>query len=394
VAKILIVDDDGDNVTLLREMLGGAGHQTLAAFTGPEAVAAARAADPDLILLDVLMPGMDGFQVCRQLRADPGTSVIPVVLVTILDDIKDRVRGNEALADDFLSKPVDRMELLSRVNSLLRLRALQHDLQRSNERLHELAQAKDRLTQMIVHDLKAPLTVVTTGVKYVAGREGGKLSGMGQSLLAQAEFSGAQLAQMVDNLLDITRMEEGELRLNQSAFPLGPFLLECVRAIRPPATLAEIGVDARLPADLPPAYGDKEILRRVVENLLHNALKFTPPGGQVWAEVCLGEPAATPGSPRDLQVRIRDTGRGIPKGSEHKIFEKFAQVETDGCGDRRGTGLGLTFCKMAVEAHGGAIWVESIEGEGSTFTFTLRSCPPQVPGEEVHSHGQEDSRRG
>ena len=387
MAKILIVDDEANNVALLQGLLEAEGYETVTASSGREGLAAARAVDPDLILLDVLMPDMDGFQICQRLRAEEATAVIPVVLVTILDDIKDRIRGNEALADDFLSKPVDRIELLSRVTSLLRLRALQQDLRRSYERTHELMQAKDRLSQMIVHDLKAPLTVLTAAIQHVAGQEGGKLSPVGRAILEQAEMSGAQLARMADNLLDITRMEEGKLRLQPETFSLPGLIGECVRAIRPWATLAEIAMENRLAADLPPAYGDQDLLRRVVENLLHNAIKFTPAGGRVCLDASPTAPSPAEGARPCLAVRIQDTGRGIPKGSERRIFEKFAQIETAGGCDRRGTGLGLTFCKMAVEAHGGAIWVESTEGEGSTFTFTLFSSPPGDSGEEARSDG-------
>ncbi len=388
------MDDDANNVALLQGLLEAEGYQTFTASTGPEALAAARAADPDLILLDVLMPGMDGFQVCKELRADPATGAIPVVLVTILDDIKDRIRGNEALADDFLSKPVDQLELLTRVTSLLRLRALQQDLRRSYEKMHELMQAKDRLTQMIVHDLKAPLTVLTAGIRHVAGRERQKLTRMGRAILEQGEISGAQVVRMVDNLLDITRMEEGRLCLQLVAFPLAAVVEGCARAIRPLAAMAEITLETRLPKHLPPAYGDKDLLRRVLENLLHNALKFTPPGGRVSLEACPLEPRAAGGLPRGLLVRVRDTGRGIPQGSERKIFEKFAQIETNGQGVRRGSGLGLTFCQMAVEAHGGNIWVESAEGKGSTFIFTLPASPHDGAGKEARSDVAENPRRG
>jgi signal transduction histidine kinase len=362
---ILVVDDEEENRILLEGLLVSQGYRVVTAAEAAEAIAQVQASSPDLILLDVMMPGRDGFDVCRELKAKPTTWFIPVVMVTALSDREDRIRGMEAGADDFLSKPVHRWELLTRTKSLLRIKSLHDDLQKSYEQLQKLEELRDRLIQLLVHDLKGPLTSLLLGVDLLISHEGaGAVDGKHWDLLGRMRHQIGELTHMVQSLLDIARMEEGKLPLHPEVCPVDELVGTVARECEVPYSSKGVSLEAQIPAGLSPIYGDRDLLKRVLLNLLKNALEHTPAAGRV----IVGARHEDPGS---LRVWIEDTGVGIPEALQGKIFEKFVQVQLREARQRRGTGLGLTFCKLAVEAHGGRIWVESQEGKGSRFSFTV-----------------------
>ena len=362
---ILVVDDEVENRMLLEAILVAQGYQVVTAADGLEALAKVGAEAPDLILLDVMMPGMDGFEVCRKLKADPATWFIPVVIVTALTEREDRIQGIEAGADDFLSKPVHRWELTARTKSLLRLKALRDDLQQSYQRLRELEELRDRLIDLLIHDLKGPLTSLLLQVELLLSQEGERVVEMKhwEGLHRVFQHVG-HLIHLVESLLDIARMEEKKLQLHLEAFPLPELTALLLQEFEVPYASKGVSLKVVVPSDLPLVYGDRDLIRRVLLNLLKNALDYTPGGGAVTVE------AQEEGKDL-LRISVTDTGIGIPQAFQEKIFEKFAQVQLREHGERRGTGLGLTFCKLAVEAHGGRIWVESEEKKGSRFSFTV-----------------------
>lgn len=362
---ILVVDDETENRDLLEALLSSAGYQVVTAADGEEALAKVEACFPDLILLDVVMPGQNGFEVCRQLKATPDTWFIPVVMVTSLSDREDRIRGIEAGADDFLSKPVHRWELFARTKSLLRIKALQDDLQKSYEQLKKLEDLRDRLIDLLIHDLKGPLTSLFLQADLLMSHEGGPVveekhwDGL-RRMRQHVEY----LAHLVQSLLDIARMEEGRLPLRPEALPVADLVENLMHEFEVPFANKRVLTQAQVSSGLPAIDGDRDLLKRVLFNLLKNALDYTPAGGQVTVGVRHEDPDF-------LTIWVHDTGVGIPQAFQEKIFEKFAQVQLWEAQERRGTGLGLTFCRLAVEAHGGRIWVESDEGKGSRFFFTV-----------------------
>jgi len=385
---VLIVDDEAEDRELLRELLDKEGYLVLEAKSGEEALRLAMEASPRLILLDVMMPGPDGYEVCRRLRAEPRTRFIPVVMVTAHGDFEHRLLGIEAGADEFLLKPVNLLELTARVRSLLELRAYHDDLEESHRRLKESEELREKLTSLIIHDLNGPLSTMLFNVSVVLADHEGKLGDREKAFLQRARQSGEQLAQMVRNLLDISRMEEGKLLLNKEPLQVGDLIRESLAEVREQVKGRGILLDADLPPALPSLQGDRELLGRVLSNLLWNALDYTPQGGSIRValrrvrrsrfkvrhqEVQSSTPDPGSRTPGDefVEISVQDTGVGIPKAYQEKIFEKFAQIGVRVDKGRRGTGLGLTFCKLAVEAHGGTIGVESQEGRGSTFVFTL-----------------------
>jgi two-component system sensor histidine kinase/response regulator len=357
--RILVVDDLEANRVLLQEILELDGHQVLLASDGAEALRVAAEARPDLVLLDVNMPGMDGLEVCRRLRAQPETTSLPIILVTALAERSHRLEGIAAGANDYLTKPIDRPDLQLRVRNALRLRKLHAELADQFRKLKELEAMRDGLVHMLVHDLRTPLTGVTVYLQLAQDQ----LAELGDTAVTETlEAMGesvTRLTDMVSDVLDVSRLESNALPLKRVEVDLRSVAAEAVTSLGrcDHATVVQSNGQGPVLATV-----DVNLIRRVIANLLGNALKFSPRGGEVRLEV-------TPGS-SGAEIRVTDQGRGIPPEFHQRIFEKFGQAK-GGDTKVRSSGLGLTFCKLAVEAHGGTIGVESEVGAGSTFRVQL-----------------------
>lgn len=358
-ATVLIVDDMPDNIMVLDEVLN-AQHEVIAATSGEKALKIVRSASPpDLVLLDVMMPGMDGFEVCRQIKGNDQTAFIPVVMVTALSGHDDRIESLNAGADDFLTKPIDPIEVVARVKSLLRVKKLHDELQHSFTELKRLEELRENLTNMIIHDLRTPLTGVIGALSLMQDLDSVQEDPEAEELQQMASQNSDKLLTMINDLLDITKMESGELRLQRTKVDASDLAAEVENTVRPVAQFEEINVAYEIAPGLAKLSADRDMLCRVLVNLVANALKFSPTNGTVR----LTAESAPDGF---VKLAVLDNGPGIPAGYEKKIFEKFGQVE-EGERKKLSTGLGLTFCKMAVEAHGGKIWVENAPERGSNF---------------------------
>jgi signal transduction histidine kinase len=252
-----------------------------------------------------------------------------------------------ALLPDHLGKPVG-------------CAALFQDISRRKE-IEALSRAKDDLTHMIVHDLRTPLTALIGGLQTMEVL--GELNADQQEFLEMSISGGGMLLEMINELLDISKLEDGSLRLEYCDLSAETLTRTAALQVAQLAEQKGLRLDTALDPELPPLRADEDKLRRTLVNLLGNAIKFTPSGGSV----TLGARRAD----HSVVFSVHDTGEGIPKEAFERIFEKFGQVESRKAGRKLSTGLGLTFCKMAVEAHGGRIWVESEPEVGSTFSFTL-----------------------
>ena len=359
--RVLVVDDTEANRILLQEILEIDGHEVLVAADGAEALRVASAERPDLVLLDVNMPGMDGLEVCRRLRAGQETTALPIILVTALADRAHRLDGIAAGANDYLTKPIDRPDLSIRVRNALKLRRLHVELAGQYRKLQELEQMRDGLVHMLVHDLRTPLTGVSVYLQLAQDRLA-ELDGsdpeLTQNLQAMAE-SVDRLSGMVSDVLDVSRLESNAMPLQPVELDLRGLAAEAVKSLGHCDHAVVIQGDGTGPV---PAKVDPDLMRRVIANLVGNALKFSPRGGEVRVDVV--------GAASGVELRVSDQGRGIPPEYHQRIFEKFGQAN-GGATKVRSSGLGLTFCKLAVEAHGGTIGVESEEGAGSTFWIRL-----------------------
>ncbi|MBI4248666.1 MAG: response regulator [Elusimicrobia bacterium] len=372
MAKILIVDDEFDLVEGMEALLASHGYGVATALSGAEGLAAAQEHAPDLILLDVMMPQMGGIEVCRRLKAISALREVPVLLITALHGTSDKVAGLDAGADDFITKPFEQAELLAKVRAFLRTKSLRDELENSYNKLRELENLRDFLIHTIIHDLSGPLTAIQASLAFLqddAESEKGEISREdARKFLRTASQNCEQMTQLTDAILEVNRLELDKPALKQAPVDLMHLARACLERMEPRRKQVNVAFLTRFPAALPPVPADEALLGRVLINLLTNSLKFTRPPGSI--TVCLRE---VPGEGQ-VECAIQDTGMGIPTENLEKIFDKFFQ----GRGSRRGFGLGLAFCKLAVEAHGGKIWAESETGAGSRFVFRL-PMPPAGP---------------
>ncbi|MCC6773367.1 MAG: hybrid sensor histidine kinase/response regulator [Gemmatimonadaceae bacterium] len=375
---ILVADDSDANCELLREQLHSLGFRSIVAQDGPTVLATARAERPNLVILDVHMPagdlevddGATGFEVCRLLKRDPRTASIPVIFITALNDTEDRVRAVEAGGDDFLAKPHNRLLLGARVRSLLTLKAATDALEESYRRLRELERVRDDLMKMIVHDLKTPLTSILATLELLGDGDMGPLGQRQRDAVADTQRKAEELLSLIDDLLEVRRIEETSIALNREQIDPASLLEELLRdwalRLRQEGTIAA----ADVAADTPSFSADRGMLRRVIGNLIQNALIHS--GAPI--ELTL---MARP-DPNGVRFTVLDTGPGIPAEYHDIIFQKFEQVRAAHTPRVRTSGLGLTFCRLVIEAHGGRIWVQSTEGAGSAFHFILPVAPAEM----------------
>jgi signal transduction histidine kinase len=366
---VLVVDDIPANVRLLSGILKMAGYEVVTAASGAEALGILGdikpGTGPDIVLLDVMMPDMDGFEVCSRIKAAPETAYLPVVMVTALHETTDRVRALEAGADDFLTKPVDEVEVAARVRSLVRVKRQRDDIDHAYAELRRAESQRDSLTAMLVHDLRTPLTAIIGPIEMLTTDLAGQLDEMQTELFTMCSRSAHRLLGLVNNLLDVSKMESGEMTLHLAETDPAHLITDAANQLAPLARESGIELIHEACAGLSVLRADPDLLTRVLVNLIGNALKFTPRGGTVTVS------AHSETDERGVTFAVRDTGEGIPRESFERIFEKFGQVEERQGGRKMSTGLGLTFCRMVVEAHGGRIWIESELGKGSTFSFTV-----------------------
>ncbi len=241
------------------------------------------------------------------------------------------------------------------------------ELQESYRRLQEVEKMRDDLTRMIIHDLRTPLTSVITGMQTL--EVVGDLNADQREMMEIAIVGGETLLGMINALLDVERLEDGSMPLDRTALSAADLITFAIGQVASLAEGERLALVQQAAADLPPLLGDEGKLRRTLVNLLGNAIKFTPPGGTVTVGASNADGF--------VQFWVSDTGEGIPAEAFERIFEKFGQVASRRGGRGMSTGLGLTFCKLAVEAHGGRIEVESLPGQGSTFRFTIPLAPPE-----------------
>lgn len=374
---ILVADDVPANVELLFDQLHVLGFRAIAAFDGPSALEVCFEQQPDLCILDVSMPagnlGVDdraaGFEVCRRIKRDPRTARIPVIFVTALNDTTDRVKAIEAGGDDFLTKPHNRLVLGARVRSLLKLKAATDALEESLRKQKELEKVRDDLMKMIVHDLKSPLTSMIGAMEMLMDGDFGALTNDQRGALGDAEGRAEDLLALIEDLLEVARLEESRLALHLAPMAPGALLAEVrheweIRFQQESATAV-----VELSDDAPVIEADHALLKRVFSNLVQNALSHTARA----VTITLGARRENDGT----LFTVADDGVGIPAEYHDIIFRKFEQVKTPHIPRVRSSGLGLAFCKLVVEAHGGRIWVKSGGGMvGSAFHFWLPLTPP------------------
>jgi signal transduction histidine kinase len=366
---ILIVDDNPTNLGLMSEYLGRNKYDVLLSQSGEDALKKAEQQQPDIILLDVMMPGLDGFETCTHLKANPATSHIPVIFVTALQNTMDKIRGFEAGGIDYITKPFQPEEIGVRVSTHLTILKLQRQLQEQNALLHQqkeelfqLNANKDRFFSIIAHDLRTPLTSFLTYTRFATEHFEGFQPHEIQTILNDLCDTSENLYRLLENLLEWAQIQRGMIEYHLQEIDIYDALLRNIDLLKTSAQQKEITVHTDLRNSLW-AYFDKHIVDLVIRNILSNAIKFTPQHGQVTI-------TATPHKTK-VRLAVTDTGTGLSQDECANLFHIGQKVRHPGTAGEVGTGLGLVLCKELLEANGGQITVESELGKGSTFIVTL-----------------------
>jgi two-component system, sensor histidine kinase and response regulator len=355
---VMVIDDRPENLRVLEDMLRGRGYRVMSFPRGDLALRAAMKGTLDLILLDIRMPGLDGYQVCERLKADERLRDIPVIFISALDETVDKVKAFGIGGVDYITKPFQLDEVMARVSTHLQLRRLRIELQEKYDELRDLERLRDNLVHMVAHDMRNLLMVIDGALQCIGGGQNPKDM---DEQVRWGRDAYREMVNMVESLLDVSRLEEGKMSLRMSKCDLRNVIQKAMDHFDP--LLHDVKLSRNLPQKPLVAWCDPALIGRVVTNLVGNALKFTPKRGNVTV--------ASAQSGNAVQVRVVDTGRGIPPELHNKIFEKFCQADARKQREKYSAGLGLTFCKLAVEAHGGRIGLESEVGKGSTFWFEL-----------------------
>lgn len=366
-STILAVDDHPANLNLLFDLLGDAGFDLLVAQSGESALARAEKTTPDIILLDIMMPGMDGFETCQKLKANPRTQKIPVIFMTALSDTVDKVKGFELGAVDYITKPIQAEEVLARVRTHLTIQRLQNDITQKNKELEkflaqekELNQLKTHFLSMASHEFRTPLTTIQLSSNLLK-RYGGK---MGDEKRAEEcaviERAVMRMTTLLNDVLMIAKGEAGKVELNRERVNI----LELCQQVVDTYKLLSDGthtVTITFSGDFVPILVDPKLLHHVFSNLLSNAIKYSPKGGTIAVQVKQ--------TPERVLWQVTDQGMGIPADELPHLFEVFHRAKN--AASIQGTGLGLSIVKQFVELHGGTITVNSVENQGTTFLITL-----------------------
>jgi signal transduction histidine kinase len=359
-ARILVVDDEPVARRSVRAMLERGFYKVETAENGHEAIEAFASWHPDLILLDIQMPDMDGLEVCRRIREMPSGSLLPIIFLTGDERPDIHSLAFQVKGDDFLRKPVLQGELIVRIRSLMRLKRLQAEIQEERDNLLDLQQQREQLFQFIVHDLKNPLTTIQVGLEILEDRD--DASPAAQTQLRRLRDTAQGMGRMIQNILDIGQAEQVGLELRKTRIPLESWMPLLLKEVESQAKSRSHALSWGCPEGLE-IEADPDFLRRLLLNLLENALKYSPTGSHTRIE-------AQP-SKRGIRLSVQDQGQGIPEAMRERIFGKFVRLDETGTGARAGSGLGLAFCQLVAEAHDGRIWVEDNPAGGSVFVVEL-----------------------
>lgn len=362
VGHVLVVDDNAENRLLVRATLDDESIACTLVTNGEDALVEFLREPPDCVLLDVRMPGLDGIEVCRRMRALPGGDRVAIIFVTAQRDVDTFDDASGVGGDDFLTKPFNPAELVVRIQTAIHLRRLTAtqqelvaELKKQRDQLQRLQLQKEQLTQFLIHDFKNPVNSIQLHAQRVLRNATDERS---RDAAAKIQADGRALLRMISNLLDIGRADEGQLAPLRERVEIGALIDEVVAELRPLAAAVEVAIVVE-------AYAvelelDRDLLFRVLANLLDNAIRHAP---ERTAITIVAQPLE-----RGIELRVADAGSGVPADLRARIFERF--VSTGDETVRANRGLGLAFCRVAIEAHGGRIWIDDAN-PGAVFCIEL-----------------------
>lgn len=358
---VLIVDDNPTNIKVVGLVLRPLRYKIVIATNGDQAIDMVERIRPDLVLLDVMMPKLDGFEACRIIKSKEENDNIAVIFMTALSDVEDVVKGFEAGGVDYITKPFNKEELISRVKTHIELKLTRDKLEKTTTHLTELNALKDKMFSVIGHDLRSPLSSVKMTLEFLS-----ETATTGNEELAETigiiMQTTDEIFGLLENLLGWAKSQSGNLSLNKEEIKLEETIQNIYRLNKSNFDNKQITFTSKV-KDEDVAFADLNTLKIVLRNLLSNAIKFTPNNKTI--EVL------TEQLDDKIQILVRDTGVGIPKDKVDKLFNSNEHFTTYGTNQEAGSGLGLLLCKDFTERNNGKIWVESEEGKGSTFFIEL-----------------------
>ena len=362
IPKILIVDDSTFELELAEWILKEKNYETFTAANGTEALKMAGEIIPDLILLDIMLPDISGFDVCQKLKSTENLKDIPVIFFTSLANVDDIVKGFEAGGVDYVTKPFNREELFVRIKNHLDLISSKRKIELQAKELAQSNALKDKMFSVISHDLRSPVGSIKQTLDFIS-------SGMlepGEEIFMDTIKDLARTSDeayiLLENLLGWAKSQSNILKVIPENIHLNPLVNGVIGLLKLNFESKKIRIENKIPAQTV-VYADMQMVNSIVRNLLSNALKFTPENGLISISSTL--------KGKDVEISVTDTGVGISEADLKRIFNPGNPLKTYGTNNESGSGLGLTLCNDFVEKNGGQIQVESEPGKGSTFTFSL-----------------------
>lgn len=362
--KILIVDDTVTNVLLLQVILKNAKYNTISAASGQEALDKVESDTPDLILLDIMMPGMNGFEVAQILKSSETNKEIPIIFLTALNTSQDIVKGFKTGANDYISKPFNKEELLIRVNHQISLVAAKRAIDRQNEELRSTIMNRDRLYSVIAHDLRSPMgsikmifnMLMLNLTKESIGRDM-------YELLSMANKTAEETFSLLDNLLKWTKCQAGRQKTVFQTTDLVELIEDGLAVFSSMSQVKNINIRFAPPEKIE-VNTDMDMVKTILRNLLSNAIKYSQDNSEITVSINQNDDSAI--------INVTDHGCGIKSEDQDKLLKSDTHFTTYGTKNEEGSGLGLLLCKDFAQKIGGDLWFVSEEGKGSTFSFSVR----------------------
>lgn len=361
--KLLVVDDTEANLLLLKALLQKVGFKIITAKNGLDALDLVEKERPDLLLLDVMMPIMDGYQTALKIREKPEFDTLPIIFLTALNSSEDVVKGFSNGGNDFITKPFNKEELIIRIRHQLSLVAARRIIDKQTEELVRTIEGRDKLYSVIAHDLRGPLGSIKMILEYlITSLDKDMIGEENAKMLSVASDTTEDLFLLLDNLLKWTKNQMGRLNVVFQEIEVVGIVEGVVDIYKSMAQMKEVDVKIDAPQQAL-GWGDADMIKTVVRNLLGNAIKFSYPKGKIHLRVRDGEASVV--------VDVVDQGCGIKEEDQSKMLRTDVQFSTFGTKNEEGSGLGLLLCQDLVKKINGEFWFTSIPNEGSTFSFSI-----------------------
>ncbi len=361
--RILAVDDDRINLRIIGGILRNEGYEIAEATSGEQALEVYATFEPNLVLLDVMMPGIDGFATCRTLKKTYGDKCAPVIFVTAKSEADDVVMGFDAGGVDYLTKPFRPKEVVARIRTHLSNQQLVEQQKHLVDQLSKANAAKDRFLGMCAHDLRNPLSSIRGLAELMDENAIGILTPEQKEIVQTIHGASQSMLLLVNELLDVATIEAGHLKLEKAPVSILEIVERSVHLSNIEAAKKNTRIEIVKSVGDPIVDVDRNKIRQVVDNLINNAVKYSPRGSIVTVLIHMNETVAG--------FAVRDSGPGIPESERHKLFKDYGTLSSIPTGGEKSTGLGLAICRKIIEAHNGTIGVDNIPGRGAEFIVSL-----------------------